>query len=464
MYDYELSTDAEWMKADLLDEVRQFGDKFANKHIDVCLAYAEKLHVRISVGEKCFYYERDIPGGDALNVKRLTKRFAKHSLYTALSEVSGVSLPWGSLTGIRPTKLAYAYLKSGGSEEGVPGYLESTFAVRRDRAETVRRIISSQRRSLPADLSGAVDLYIHVPFCAGRCNYCSFPSADISRKGADGLLARYTDALIKEIAAVKGFVSARGERILSVYVGGGTPSVLGEEELARLLEAVDADGCEFTFEAGRADSFTEEKARLMKEGGVTRVCVNPQTLNDDTLSRIGRRHTAADFYKAYDIAAKTGFSLNTDIIAGLEGETLADFARTAGGIAALSPDNVTVHTLSRKRASLLADTELSCPEIESMTEYAFRRFSDYEPYYLYRQKNMVGNLENVGFCKPGKECVNNITVMEELVPVYACGAGSISKRVGKVIARYASPKDVNMYISELDERTEKKLKFLSEEA
>ena len=184
----------------------------------------------------------------------------------------------------------------------------------------------------------------------------------------------------------------------------------------------------------------------------------------DTLSRIGRRHTTADFYKAYDIAAKTGFSLNTDIIAGLEGETLADFARTADGIAALSPDNVTVHTLSRKRASLLADTELSCPEIESMTEYAFRRFSDYEPYYLYRQKNMVGNLENVGFCKPGKECVNNITVMEELVPVYACGAGSISKRVGKVIARYASPKDVNMYISELDERTEKKLKFLSEEA
>lgn len=459
LYDYRIITDAEWLKADLLDEIRQFGKRFLDIDIVLRLTYDEKLHSNIAIGGRAFSYSCDLPHGDALNVKRMTKRFAKHSLYRALSDESGTELPWGSLTGIRPTKLAYAYLANGGSEDGIAGYLSDTFSVRRDRADIVARIVRVQRSVLPADLTGYVDLYVHIPFCNGRCNYCSFPSVDIS--GRSGVsLEEYTEALVWEIGRMKEFMAERGERVLSVYVGGGTPSVLGERELGRVLEAIDCRDAEFTFEAGRADSFTREKARLMKQLGVTRVCINPQTLNDDTLSRIGRRHTAGSFYEAYDIAKSEGFDLNTDIIAGLEGETLCDFMRTADGISALDPDNVTVHTLSRKRASLLADTELSCPGIEEMTEYAFRVFSGFEPYYLYRQKNMVGNLENVGFCRPGKECINNITVMEELVPVYACGAGSISKRVGKVISRYASPKDVKLYMEELAPRTEKKLDFL----
>lgn len=462
IYEYELHTNAEWLRVDLLDEIRQFSDKFANIKIVVCLTYdSGGMHVDISLDGKSHSYGAGLPDGDELNRKRLIKRFVKHSLYLSLSSVSGVSLPWGSLTGIRPTKLAYAYLAGGGSVDTIPEYMKSTFAVRDDRAEVLGRIVKNQRAALPSDLSGKVNLYIHVPFCNGRCNYCSFPSVDIRKKGSEDLLERYVGALIEEIGRVKRFIASRGESILSVYVGGGTPSVLGMNELDILLCAIDADGCEFTFEAGRADGFTKEKARLLKECGVTRLCMNPQTLNDETLVRIGRRHTAAEFYAAYDIAAMAGFDLNADIIAGLDGETPEDFARTADGIAELSPDNITVHTLSRKRASLLADTALSCPDIEKMVDYAFSKFSDYEPYYLYRQKNMVGNLENIGFCKSGKECINNITVMEELIPVYACGAGSISKRTGGVISRYASPKDVELYMSELDERTDKKLEFFS---
>ena len=463
MYGYDLTTNAEYMRPDLLDEVRQFGGEFATDKISVTVTREGKLQADICVRGSLFCRIAPLPVGDALTVKRLEKRFVKHSLYLALSEVSGIKLPWGSLTGIRPTKLAYAYLRDGGSEEKIADYLINTFEVRRDRAEIVRRIIAAQRSALGSSLNGAVDLYVHVPFCNGRCNYCSFPSADISRKGADKLLSKYTDALIREIRRMTEFISSRGERILSVYVGGGTPSVLGEDELARLLDAINVGGVEFTFEAGRADSFTKSKAEIMKSGGITRICMNPQTLNNGTLSRIGRRHTAEQFYEAYSLARSLGFTINTDIIAGLEGETLSDFERTADGIRQLSPENVTVHTLSRKRASLLADTDPNCPDIERMIDHALMRFADYEPYYLYRQKNMAGNLENIGFCKKGSECINNITVMEELVPVYACGAGSISKRVGKVIARFASPKDVGMYINELDERTDKKLAFLAGE-
>lgn len=459
MRSYSFTTNADRMENDLLDEVRQFGAAFVDTPIDVRVEVSDRVRVSVTVGDGTREFSCNAPQGDRTEVKRLIKRFAKHSLYTALSDITGVRLPWGSLTGIRPTKLAYAYLSEGGRADGIAEYLSRTFSVRSDRAEIVRRIIETQRRALPDDLTGAVDLYIHVPFCNGRCDYCSFPSADINAKGADRLLDGYTDALIKEIGIVKRYMSDRGLRILSVYIGGGTPSVLGEEDISRLLEAVDCRGAEFTFEAGRADSLTAGKIDVMKNGGVTRICVNPQSLNDATLARMGRRHTSADFYEAYSLAASAGLSINTDIIAGLD-ESAEDFERTADGIAALSPDNVTVHTLSRKRASLLADTDPYCPDIERMTEYAFRRFADYEPYYLYRQKNMAGNLENVGFCKRGTECINNITVMEELVPVFACGAGSISKRIsGGVIARYASPKDVGLYIAELDERTEKKLLF-----
>ena len=461
IYNYKLTTNAEYLRVDLLDEIRQFTGKFSDIDIDVCLTYDANMRADIAVGNIRSHYTAALPRGNEIEIKRQVKRFVKHSLYLTLAEISGIALPWGSLTGIRPTKLAYAYIDNGGQADGVADYMQRTFAVSSHRAKLLQRIIDIQRSALLNKPDGAVNLYVHIPFCEGRCNYCSFPSVDISKKGSMDLLSRYVDALIFEIAEIKKFIASRSEHIFSVYVGGGTPSVLGENDLERLLSAISADNCEFTFEAGRADSFSREKTVILREGGVTRICVNPQTLNDETLVRIGRRHNVADFYSAYYTAKEAGFDINTDIIAGLEGETPNDFARTADGIAELQPDNVTVHTLSRKRASLLADTELSCPDIERMTDYAFMRFSDYEPYYLYRQKNMVGNLENVGFCKKGKECVNNITVMEELVPVYACGAGSISKRVGKYISRFASPKDVGLYINELYERTDKKLMFLS---
>lgn len=458
MSDFDFSANTEKFSADLLDELRLFSAFYDGSPIRVDFSDSVTLCASIVVGEFSKKFDSPLPCGDGLEVKRITKRFLKTALYDTLSEHYGVKLPWGSLTGVRPTKLAYDYLSRGGSPDGISSYMQSVFRVDGKHADIIEKIIDVQRPYIE-DLSDKVNLYIHVPYCDGKCIYCSFPSADVNAKNSR--LGEYLDALIKEISVVKEFIARNGKHILSVYIGGGTPSVLDANGISRLLRATDMHGAEFTFEAGRPDSITRDKLKAMRDGGVTRVCINPQTLNDRTLERIGRRHTTAQFFKAYETAAEYGFDINTDIIAGLGGENLDDFIRTVDGIFDLSPSNVTVHTLCRKRGSGLADSAIYSSEAERMTEYAANKLSGYVPYYLYRQKNMVGNLENIGYAVSGHECINNITVMEELAPVYACGAGSISKLLGGAIARHASPKDIGLYLSEFDERLKQKLNFFS---
>lgn len=400
-----------------------------------------------------FFYER----GDKAELK-----FAKVCLYDAFKEYFGRELPWGALTGIRPTKLMYKLMAEaeGRTIAEAAAVLREVYRVRADKTELAARIIETQRLCSAQD---GVNLYVHIPFCPTRCGYCSFVSlpADKHKK----LIEPYLDKLTEEIIFTKKLIAERGERILSAYIGGGTPTVLSEEQLGRLLSAIDLRGAEFTLEAGRPDTITDEKMRIAVEGGVTRVSVNPQTLNDRTLSEIGRRHTAAEFFTAYEAAARRGLDINVDLIAGLPSETEEDFRYSFTKTAELMPQNITVHSLSIKNGSEYSEQSRdynACAE--AMVDFAESEAAarGYLPYYLYRQKNMSANLENVGFCLPGKQCVNNVTVMEETTSVYACGAGAIGKRVERgVITRLANLRDVRLYIENSRERLIKKSKFYS---
>ncbi|WP_251545478.1 coproporphyrinogen dehydrogenase HemZ [Pumilibacter intestinalis] len=428
----------------------------------------------VSVGDKKYKYEYALcPYEDRLEYVRYDLYTCKSALYCALSEYFGRKMPWGSLTGIRPTRVAARLLERGVPHEDIAARLCSDYFVSRDKAELTARIISVQNRTVGDRMSvvsgggqyppnNLVNLYVHIPFCPTRCAYCSFVSEGIEKK--TWLLSPYAEALCREIRRTKAIIAEQNKKIFSVYIGGGTPTVLPPELLRSVLEAAYCEDAEYTCEAGRPDTIDEEKLRVMYQSGVNRISVNPQTLHDKTLQAIGRAHSSACFFEAYNIAARFGFVKNVDLIAGLEGETEDDFASSLCGVLALSPENITVHTLCLKRGSrnALCETEQNS-HTEKMVNYSAGALSSsgYEPYYLYRQKQMTANLENIGWCKPNFLCVNNVTVMEETLPVYACGAGAISKLTlsGGRILRFANAKDVILYLREFEERIAKKELF-----
>ena len=295
------------------------------------------------------------------------------------------------------------------------------------------------------------DFFVFVPFCPSRCKYCSFISADI--KSAQKYVDEYVDALIDEINFSKKFI----KNLRSIYIGGGTPVSLSDSHLERVLSAIDSinTGVEYTVEAGRPDAITKSNLEILKNHGVTRICINPQTFIDRTLVSLGRNHTADQVIEKYYMA-KDLFDINMDLIAGLEGESFDDFKYSIDKAISLSPQNITVHTLCIKKGSRLAESEqyLSGEAVSDMVEYAQKSLSQsgYLPYYLYRQKYMAGNLENVGYSKPNKACVYNVDIMEEISNNVACGANAISKRIfngGERIERQASPKDVLTYLNKL---------------
>ena len=391
---------------------------------------------------------------DQIEHKRLVKRYAKLSVYKALSNRFGKQLPWGALTGIRPTKLAYQQLEKTGE---FTDFFQNTMKVSPSKTALTQKVISAQKDVYEKD-NDNTDFFVFIPFCPTRCKYCSFISSDMrtAEKHVDG----YLDALITEIRESAHLI----KKLRSIYVGGGTPVALSNERLKRVLEELKKinTGVEFTVEAGRPDRITEDNLKLLADYGVTRICVNPQTFIDATLERIGRSHTAKDVLDKYELSKKY-FSVNMDLIAGLDGETFEDFRYSLDKTFSLRPDNITVHTLCIKRGSYLKkDTErLDGREVEKMVDYAFSVLTNggYNPYYMYRQKYMAGNLENVGYALPDKECVYNIDVMEEISQNVACGAGAISKRVffgGERIEREASPKDVVTYINKLNKIIENK--------
>lgn len=389
--------------------------------------------------------------------KRILKRYAKLSLYKALVAFTGKSLPWGALTGIRPTKLAYQQIESQGE---FVDFFKNTMKVSEEKTALTSAVLQTQKGIYKRD-DDNTDFFVFIPFCPSRCKYCSFISADI--KSALGYVDQYVDALVDEIEFSARFI----KNLRSIYVGGGTPVALSDAQLERVLVALDKinTGVEFTVEAGRPDAITKSNLELLKKHNVTRICINPQTFSDKTLELLGRKHTAEQVVEKY-LMAKDMFDINMDLIAGLEGESIDDFKKTLDKTISLSPDNITVHTLCIKRGSRLAETEehLTGETVDMMVDYAHEKLSEngYSPYYLYRQKNMAGNLENVGYTKPGKACVYNIDVMEEIAQNVSCGANAISKRVyngGERIERKASPKDVKTYLQKLEIIKQNKLEL-----
>ncbi len=395
-----------------------------------------------------------------------TKSWIKQELYRRLSAHTGTALPWGTLTGIRPVRLAVRDLEAGMAEEAVAERFRREYLVGEEKLELCMDIARRERRLLEQAGDGGWSLYIGIPFCPTRCLYCSFtsyPAAQWKDRKRD-----YLESLEQEIAAAAQIME--GRRLQTVYMGGGPPTSLEAEELREILDCVrtvlDTDGLlELTVEAGRPDSITPEKLSAMRECGVTRISVNPQSMNQKTLDLIGRRHTVEQVRESFRMARSAGFDdINMDIIVGLPGETAEDLGNTLREIEALGPDSLTVHCLALKRASRLsAEKELYrtapqgviCDMIEQSRAACARM--GLSPYYLYRQKNIAGNLENVGYSRPGKEGLYNVLIMEERQPIVGCGAGSSSKiPVNGDVHRIENVKDPQLYIGRIGEMIARK--------
>lgn len=413
------------------------------------------------------------PRASQLTIKKLEKRELKLACYRLLKQLyPDVATPWGSLTGIRPTKLFRELMQEFGIAHAREMF-QDTFDVSREKAQLAERIITVQEPYVYVLAPKDIDVYIGIPFCKTKCLYCSFPSEIL---GKEDRLSGYLDSLKRDIAAGAALVKERKMRVRAFYMGGGTPTVLSaaqmEDLLSFALSQYGSFGGEATVEAGRPDTIDREKLLVLKRLGVNRISINPQTMNDETLRRVGRSHTAEDVRRVFDLARSVGFdSINMDLIAGLPGETPEDMRRSCSAVAALNPDHLTVHSLAIKRSSLLK-TKLkeypiaSAEQAEQMVAIgsACAERMGMNPYYLYRQKYMSGNLENVGYARPGSECVYNIDMMEETTSILSHGAGAMTKRVfqkGTRIERLPNPKDVPTYIEKLDRLIAAKREFFS---
>ncbi|MBE6657572.1 MAG: coproporphyrinogen dehydrogenase HemZ [Ruminococcaceae bacterium] len=368
---------------------------------------------------------------------------------------------WGILTGVRPAKLAMDYLNRGFDHEAVKAILREEMLVNPKKATLAADVALFEKTLADETTPDTCSVYISIPFCPTRCAYCSFVSYTSPKLLA--LIPDYLVKLCREIDETFRIIRENGKRVVTVYIGGGTPTTLNETQLEVLLSAVakniDVSAlAEFTLEAGRPDTITNKKFEIAKKYGVTRVSINPQTLNDEILASIGRRHTVEDFLRAYDIARTSGIPhINTDLIAGLPEESFQSFSKSVDRILELRPDNITVHTFCVKKAAeiLREGTDVysrTGGETGKSVEYSHVSVTNagYRPYYLYRQKNTVGNFENVGFCLPGTEGLYNILMMEELHSVFAVGAGAVTKLVSadrSHIDRIFSPKYPYEYLA-----------------
>jgi len=409
----------------------------------------------------------------AKNLKAHYKNTMKRLLYQMLSESSGKVLPWGILTGIRPTKLVYEMLEKSQDDDSIRINMKEEYLVSDDKVEMSIKIAKRELELLTGtDYQNGYSLYIGIPFCPSTCLYCSFTSYSITKFAA--YVEDYLRALKKEI--IYGATCFPNKKLTTVYFGGGTPTTLTCEQLEYLLKTVRKHFDftyvkEFCVEAGRPDSITREKLLVLKKYGVDRISINPQSMQQRTLDLIGRKHSVEQIKEAFQLARETGHqNINMDIIIGLPGENLEDVKDTLKQIKALNPDSLTVHTLALKRAARLNAEKDSYIDLKSfdvpemMAETIdFAKANNYLPYYLYRQKNMEDNLENIGYSKYGKEGLYNILIMEEQQTILALGAGGMSKFVFHEehrIERVNNVKSVTDYIGRIDEMILRKRDFL----
>lgn len=424
--------------------------------------------------------EPEVPEKDGRSKKELHEAF-KCTLYTKLSAQLNKTLPWGYLTGVRPSKIAYTLLEKGADREQILEEFTKKHLVSEKKAQLALQVTQTEKSILEKmDYKNGYSLYIGIPFCPTTCLYCSFTSYSLA--AYQSKVQPYLEALLKEMKYVS--EAMRGRRLDTVYFGGGTPTTLSAGQLDMLLTELerqfDLSACrELTVEAGRPDSITYEKLCVLKAHHVDRISINPQTMNQQTLDLIGRRHTVEQIEEAFALAGKAGLdNINMDMILGLPGENKEMVQHTLEKIKALAPESLTVHSLAIKRAAALniwrekyLDLQMdNSDEIVSMAaDYAHQM--GHQPYYMYRQKNMAGNFENVGYSKPGLECIYNILIMEEKQTIIAMGAGASTKIVfqnetegGQAgrIERIENVKDVTNYIQRIDEMIERKRKFFSE--
>lgn len=424
--------------------------------------------------------EPEVPEKDGRSKKELHEAF-KCTLYTKLSAQLNKTLPWGYLTGVRPSKIAYTLLEKGADREQILEEFTKKHLVSEKKAQLALQVAQTEKSILEKmDYKNGYSLYIGIPFCPTTCLYCSFTSYSLA--AYQSKVQPYLEALLKEMKYVS--EAMRERRLDTVYFGGGTPTTLSAGQLDMLLTELerqfDLSACrELTVEAGRPDSITYEKLCVLKAHHVDRISINPQTMNQQTLDLIGRRHTVEQIEEAFALAGKAGLdNINMDMILGLPGENKEMVQHTLEKIKALAPESLTVHSLAIKRAAALniwrekyLDLQMdNSDEIVSMAaDYAHQM--GHQPYYMYRQKNMAGNFENVGYSKPGLECIYNILIMEEKQTIIAMGAGASTKIVfqnetegGQAgrIERIENVKDVTNYIQRIDEMIERKRKFFSE--
>lgn len=407
------------------------------------------------------YKASDIPGYDTR--ESFFERKIALMMFELLCDATGYTPPWGILTGVRPAKLMGRLCLSMG-DEGAKEYFINELLVSQEKTSLAYEV-SKKEAPIIEQASGekSFSLYVSVPFCPTRCSYCSFISH--SNDKAKKLMPEYTEYLVKEIGETGRIAKQLGLKLESVYYGGGTPTALTEELLKKVCDAVsenfDIDGIrEYTIEAGRPDSVTREKFRIMKNCGCERISINPQTFNDDVLKVIGRNHTSEETLSAMKTAREEGFDfINMDLIAGLPTDSLESFSATLEKTLSLEPENITVHTLALKRSSNIVtegretNSGILASEMLSLAQKRLTE-SGYKPYYMYRQSKCLGNLENVGWAKEGYECLYNVYMMEECHTVLAVGAGAVTKLknpAGNEIERIFNYKYPYEYISGFDE-------------
>lgn len=454
---------------DLMELVRPFEARW-KQDLSIDVDYKDDnggMKIRISSNALCGFvknYAFKVVAKDDLERKRIEKRYLKIAIYRTLSFLTGVNLPYGCLTGIRPTKL---YLEIQNEQEKYAKSAREVFvkdySVSESKVQLVEKIVNVQR-PLRNKSSKEYDVFVFIPFCPTRCAYCSFVSLPIDKQKK--LVRPYVDCLIRELEQTKELIRCKKIKVRAVYVGGGTPTSIGAQLLDEVLEHCHFGGREFTVEAGRPDTINKDVVDVMKKHGVTRISVNPQTFNDKTLEIIGRCHKCSDTYNAY-MLVKDSFDVNMDLIACLPGETLDDFKRSVDIAVALNPANITVHTLYMKKGSALKQCGYDNTDYDTaaqMVDYAYSKLTEsgFEPYYMYRQKYTSGNLENVGYAKPDKACIYNIDIMEEDTSIIANGANAISKKWDKrrnLITRCANYKEPLEYVKHIDEMLERQAQF-----
>ncbi|QCR33676.1 coproporphyrinogen III oxidase [Lysinibacillus sp. SGAir0095] len=409
------------------------------------------------------------------------KRALSHVMLDVLEQFTGMTQQWGILTGVRPTKLYHNYRKQGRSDEEIYAILKKDFRISDSKIALMHEIVKRQLITIPDldELGKEISVYIGVPFCPTKCAYCTFPAYAIQSNRKAGRVESFIDGLHIEIRAMGKWLKDNNMNITSVYWGGGTPTSIEADEMDSLYKTMfesfpnPEQIREITVEAGRPDTITPEKIEVLKKWGIDRISVNPQSYTDETLKAIGRHHTVQETIDKFWLSRESGMNnINMDLIIGLPNEGIEEFQHSLDESAKMQPESLTVHTLSFKRASEMthnkdkykvADRETVTKMMEMASNWT--KENSYVPYYLYRQKNILGNLENVGYCKPGEESIYNIVIMEEVQTILGIGCGASTKFVNPItgkITQFHNPKDPAAYIMTFEEAIEKKIEMLNE--